>query len=96
MKSNLGRKKLVIVRNESELRQNTALSAMKSFQIIDDQFATTSFSVIKIFWDKPKIVGMTIPDLAKRFMFHFHYQKNETESKLDLLSFDTDILCHKN
>ena len=30
----------------------TALSTMKSFQIINDQLATISFSVTKILWDK--------------------------------------------
>ena len=45
--SKLGRKKLEIVRNERKLLQKTALSTMKSFQIIDDQLATISFSVTK-------------------------------------------------
>ena len=84
MESKLGRKKLEILRDERELLQNTALSAMKSFQIIDDQFATISFSVIKIFLNKPMIYGTTISDLAKRFMFHYHYQNIETESKIDI------------
>ena len=84
MESKLGRKKLEILKDERELRQNTALSAMKSFQIIDDQFATISFSVINFFLDKSMIVGMTISDLAKRFMFHFHYQNIETESNFDI------------
>ena len=47
MESKLGRKKLEIVRNERELLQKTALSAMKSFQFIDDQLATINFSVTK-------------------------------------------------
>ena len=57
--------------------QKTALSTMKSFQIIEDQLAPISFSVTKISWDKPMIVGATIRDLAKRFMFQFHYQKTK-------------------
>ena len=64
MESKLGRKKMEILRNERELLQKTALSPMKSFQIIDDQLATISFSVTKILWDKPMIVGATILDLA--------------------------------
>ena len=75
LESMLGRKKLEIVRNERELLQKSALSTMKSFQIIDAQLATISFSVTKFLWDKRMIVGATILDLAKRFMFQFHYQK---------------------
>ena len=89
MESNSGRKKLEIVRNERELLKKTALSTMKSFQIIDDQLATISFSVTKILWNKPMIVGATILDLAKRFMFQFHYQK-KTKSKLGTPYSDTD------
>ena len=52
-----------------------ALSTMKSFQIIDDQLATISFSVTKTLWDKPMIVVATILDFAKHSMFQFPYQK---------------------
>ena len=80
MESKLGRQKLEIVKNERELLQKTALSTTKSFQINDDQLATISFSVTKILWDKPMIVGATILDLVKRFMFQFHYQKMKPNS----------------
>ena len=83
--SKLGRKKLEIVRNERELLQKTALSTMKSFRIIDDQLTTISFSIRKTLWDKPMIVGATILDLAKRFMFQFHYQKLKSNLNLELL-----------
>ena len=89
MESKLGRKKLEIVRNERELLQKTALSTMKSFQIIDDQLATLSFSITKKLWDKPMIVGATILDLAKRFMFQFHNQKMKPNLNLELLYSDT-------
>ena len=80
MESKLERKKLEIVRNERELLQKTALSTMKSFQISDDQLATINFSVTKILWDKPMIVGATILDLA---IFHdsVSLSKIETKSK---------------
>ena len=94
MESKLGTKKLEIVRNERELLQKTALSTMKSFQIIDDQLATISFSVTKILWDKPMIVGATILDLAKRFMFQFHYQKMKPNLNLELLYSDTDSFIY--
>ena len=69
MESKLGRKKLEIIRNERELLQKTALSTMKSFQIIDEEVATVCFAVTSILWDKPMIIGARILDLSKRFMF---------------------------
>ena len=94
MESKLGRKKLEFVRNERELLQKTALSTMKSFQVIDDQLATIRFSVTKILWDKPMIVCATILDLAKRFMFQFHYQKMKLNPNLELLYSDTDSFIY--
>ena len=98
MESKIGRKKLEIVRNERELLQKTTLSTRKSFQIIDDQLATISFSVTKILWNIPVIVYATILELAKRFMFQFNYQKLKLNLNLELLYSDTDsfFLCHKN
>ena len=65
--------------NERELLQKTALSTIKSFQVIDDQLATINFSVTKILWNKHMIVGATILDLV---MFHVSVSlsKNETKS----------------
>ena len=94
MVSKLEKKKLEIVRNERELFQKTALSTMKSFQIIDNQLATISFSVTKILWDKPMIVGATILDFAKRFMFQFHYQKMKPNLNLELLYSDMDSFIY--
>ena len=69
MESKLESQKFEIVRNERELLPKLALSTMKSFQIIVDQLAAISFSVTKKLWNKPMIVGATISDLAKRFVF---------------------------
>ena len=93
MESKLGKKKLEIVR-KSELLQKTAPSTMKSFQIIEDQLATISFSVTKFLWDKPMLVVATILDLAKRFMFQFHYQKMKPNLNLKLLCSDTDSFIY--
>ena len=65
MESKLGRKKLEIIRNERELLQKTALSTMKSFQIIDEEAASVCFAVTSILWDKPMILGASILDLSK-------------------------------
>ena len=74
--------------------KKTALSTMKSFQIIDDQLAKISFSVTKTLWDKLMIVGATILDLAKRFMFQFHYQKLKPNLNLELLYSDKDSFIY--
>ena len=52
MESKLERKKLENIRNERELSQKAALSSMKSFQIIDDQLATISFTMSKLVKEK--------------------------------------------
>ena len=40
------------------------------------------------------IVGATILDLAKRFMFQFHYQKMKPNRNLELLYSDTDSFIY--
>ena len=94
MEPKLERKKLEIVRKEREHLQKTALSTMKSFQIIDDQLATISFSVTKLLWGKSMINDATILDLAKPFMFQLQYQKRKPNLNLELLFSDTDcFIC---
>ena len=85
MKSKFGRKKLETVWNERELLQKTALSTMKSFQIIYDQLVTISFSVTKILCDKPATI------LRPRETIHnpVSLSKNDTQSK-----FETSSLRH--
>ena len=92
--SKLGRKKLEILKNERELLQKTTLSPLKSYQINGNHLATISFSVTKLLWDKPMIVGATILDLAKRFMIEFHYQKMKPNLNLELLYSDTDSFLY--
>ena len=94
MESKLGRKKLEIIRNERELLQKTALSTMKSFQIIDEEVATVCFAVTSILWDKPMIIGASILDLSKRFMFYFHYRQMKASMNLELLYSDTDSFIY--
>ena len=40
------------------------------------------------------IVGATILDLAKRFMFQFHYQKTKPNLNLELLHSDADSFIY--
>ena len=63
---------------------------MKSFQFIDNQSDSISFSVTKLFWDLHKIVGAAILDLTKRFKFQFHNHKTKSNLNLEVLYSDTD------
>ena len=97
MESKLGRKKLKIMRNERELLQKTASKnsrTMKSFQIIDEEVATVCSAVTSILWDKPMIIGTSILDLSKRFIFYFHYQQMKANMNLELLYSDTDSFIY--
>ena len=94
MESKLGRKNLEIIRNERELLQKTALSTMKSFQIIDEEVTSVCFAVTSILWDKPMIIGASILDLSKRFMFYFHYRQMKANMNLELLYKDTDSFIY--
>ena len=86
--------KLEIIRNERELLQKTALSTMKSFQIINEEVATVCSAVTSILWDKPMIIGASILDLSKRFMFYFHYRQMKANMNLELLYSDTDSFIY--
>ena len=69
---------------------------MKSFQIIDEEVATVCFAVTSVLWDKPMIIGASILDLSKRFMFYFHYQQMKANMNLELLYSDTDSFIYAN
>ena len=90
MESKLGRKKLEIIRNEREMLEKTALSTIKSFHIIDEEIATVRFAVTSILRDKSMIIGASILDLSKRFMFYLHCQQMKANMNLELLYSDTD------
>ena len=94
MESKLGRKKLEINGNERELPQKTALSTMKSFQIIDQEVATVRFAVTSIFWVKPMIIGASFLDLSKRFLFYCLNRQMKANMSLELLYSDIDSFIY--
>ena len=94
MESKLGRKKLEIIRNEREWLQKTALSTMKSFQIINEEVATDCFALTSIFIGQPMIIGASILNLSKRFMFDFHYRQMKASMNLELLYSDTGLFIY--
>ena len=70
--------------------QKLCNSSFKSFRIIDEDLASVIFNPTWIQWDKPTIVGAAILDLAKAFMFKFHYTQVKPNLKLQLLYSDTE------
>ena len=87
------RKKLRI-RKGNELIQKLCNSSLKSFQIIDIDLASVIFNPTSIRWDKPTIVEAVILDLAKSFMFNFHYTQMKPNLNLQLLYSDRHIFIH--
>ena len=45
-------------------------------------------------WSKPLIVGAAILDIAKKFMFEFHYRVMKQYFSCDLIYSDTDSLTY--
>ena len=84
-----------IVRSETELDQSCSKPHVSSIKIINDEMATVALRETKILWNKPTIVGAVILDLAKTFMFEFHYLKMKKTFDCSLLYSDTDSLVYE-
>lgn len=87
--------KIKVARNEDDLMKWTSDPAFKSFSLIAEDFATVSLDLKEIKWDKPTIVGACILDLAKAFMFHFHYNVMKPNFDCSLLYSDTDSFIYE-
>ncbi len=95
MESKRNRRNVTVVRNYKDMQREANKFQLRAFNIIDEEFATTSAAVTKITWDKPTIVGAVILDLSKKFMFDFHYMKMKACLNLELLYGDTDSFIYK-
>ena len=87
--------KLKLVRSEEEALKCTSVPELKSFKIIGEDLATVSLNQTEIVWDKPTIVGACILDLAKKFMFDFHYNTMKKHLIYNLLYSDTDSFVYE-
>ena len=87
--------KLKLVRSEEEALKWTSVPELKSFKIIGEDLATVSLNQTEIVWDKPTIVGACILDLAKKFMFDFHYNTMKKHFICNLLYSDTDSFVYE-
>ena len=88
MESKLGRKKLEIIRNERVASKNSFEHVKK---LPDNRRGSwyCLFCCNEYFVRQPMIIGASILDLTKNFMFHFHYQQMKANMNLELLYSDT-------
>ena len=84
------RLKVKLTRTEEETLKWTEKPEYQSSQIISEDLVTVCLQQSEILWDKPTIVGACILDLAKRFMFEFHYKVMKKNFDCNLLYSDTD------
>ena len=84
-----------IVRNAEELQNLSRKKRFSSIKIIDQHLVSVTSKPVNIKWDKPKIVGATILDLAKFFMFQFHYNIIKKNFDATLLYSDTDSFLYE-
>ena len=82
MESMLKRKGFEIVATEVKHLEKTSKTNMKSFKIIDAQIATILLEVTSVKWTKLTLVGAVYLDLAKKYMFEFHYTKMKPNLEL--------------
>ena len=64
---------LKLTRTEEETLKGTDRPEYKSSKIISNDLVTVSLQQLETLWDKPTIFGGCILDLAKKYMFDFHY-----------------------
>ena len=65
------------------------------FKVFGENMAALSSRPKKIYWDTPTIVGATILDLAKYYMYQFHYGTMRSSIDFWLLYSDTDSLLYR-
>ena len=71
--SKRNRLKVSLVRTEEDVLNVSQKANFSRIKIVDEDLAIAACKQSFILWDKPTIVGAAILDLAKFFMFNFHY-----------------------
>ena len=84
-----------LVRTEEELWTNTEKFNVKTLKVFNNDLVAVTMRKYKIFWNKPTIVGATILDLSKMYMFDFHYNTMKKDFECLLLYSDTDSLTYE-
>lgn len=84
-----------LVRTENAALTCVEKANVKTFKIFDENLAAVTMRPSVINWNKPTIIGAVILDLAKRFMFQFHYKVMKNRFNCKVLYHDTDSLFYK-
>ena len=89
------RKKVKLPRTEEETLKWTDKPEYQSSKIISEDLVTVCLQKSEKLCDKPTIVGACILDLAKKFMFEFHYKVKKRNFDCNLLYSDTDFFVYE-
>ena len=84
-----------IVRTRTQLIAQTSNMSMKTYKLVNNDFAAKTFKPRKMNWNKPTIVGALILDLSKRHMYWFHQKHMKEKFKTLVLYSDTDSMIYK-
>ena len=84
-----------LVRTEKDLLHETQKQQLASVKIIDENLVVVAKKPSKILWNKPTLVGAVVLDLAKYFMYNFHYNVMKKFFNCQLLYSDTDSLFYE-
>ena len=87
--------KVKLTRTEEETLKWTDKPEYQSSKIISEALVTVCLQQSEILWDKPTIVGACILDLAKKFMFEFHYKVMKKNLDCNMLYSDTDCFVYE-
>ena len=93
----LKRRRMKIELTRDARRTLTIVSKFEfdKFKVFVENMAALSSCPRKIYWDTPTIVGATILDLAKYYMYQFHYGTMRSSFDCRLLYSDTDSLLYR-
>ena len=86
-----------LVTNEKDLNKLAKKSSFKRTNIFHENLVAVHMSKPSVKLNKPIYLGMSILDLSKTLMYHFHYDhvKPKWGEDAELLFTDTDSLCYE-
>ena len=84
-----------LVRTEVKPLEYTSKFYFKSFKIFSKDLAVVTLRKTQFTWSKPLIIGASILDLSKLYMYNFHYNVMKKHLNVELLYSDKDSLTYK-
>lgn len=89
------RRRIIIINNEDNLLKYLKSPLVKTFHILNKNLAIVELINGHVTLDKPVYIGVTVLDLAKLFLYEFHYKFKEFyNDNVKLLFTDTDSLAY--